>query len=77
LPKSRNEEEIWQITKRLDAILNVLLEIASTPSKPITSTKKIAILYSAGLRPIEISKILGKSLSYVTKELTRMRKKGD
>jgi hypothetical protein len=75
LPKARNEQEIWQLTKRLDAILNVLLETASTPGKPITATRKIAILYSAGLRPIEISRILGKSLSYVTKELTRIRKK--
>ena len=70
----KTEEETWQLAKRLDAIINVLLETANAPSKPITTTRKIAILHTAGLRPIEISRILDKSLTYVTKELTRIRK---
>lgn len=70
----KREEETWQLAKRLDAIINVLLETARVEEKPLSTSKKIAILHTAGLRPIEISRILGKSITYVSVELTRIRK---
>jgi hypothetical protein len=70
----KNEEDTWQLAKRLDAIINVLLETARVENKPLSMSKKIAILHAAGLRPIEISRILGKSVTYVSVELTRIRK---
>ena len=70
----KREEETWQLAKRLDAIINVLLETARVEEKPLATSKKIAILHTAGLRPIEISRILGKSITYVSVELTRIRK---
>jgi len=70
----KREEETWQLAKRLDAIINVLLETARVEEKPLSTSKKITILHTAGLRPIEISRILGKSITYVSVELTRIRK---
>ena len=56
-----NESEI---AKRLDAIIAL---IAQTGDRKIGDS--MVILRNAGLRPTEISKILGKSLSHVTKNL--------
>jgi len=63
------------LVKRLDTIINILLETARPNGKEIRISKRIEILRDAGLRPAEISKILGKSLSHVTKELVLIRKK--
>ncbi len=61
-----NESEI---AKRLDAIIAL---IAQTGDRKIGDS--MVILRNAGLRPTEISKILGKSLSHVTKELALAKK---
>lgn len=70
----RKEYQEWQLVKRLDAIINILLETAESGGKPLSISKRIELLDSAGLRPIEISKLIGKTLTYVTSELTRIRK---
>lgn len=63
-----------KLIDRLDAIISVLLEIAHPQGKEISIVNRIVILYNAGLRPIEISKILGISLTHVSVELARIRK---
>jgi len=72
--RREREQETWQIVKRLNAIINILLETAELEGKPLSISKRIEMLDAAGLRPIEISKILGKTLSYTTTQLTRIRK---
>lgn len=66
--------EIRDAVKRLDAIINILLETSGV-SKPLSMQRRIEILYGAGLRPIEISRILGKSLTNVSVQLNLLRKK--
>ena len=70
----RNEDQEWQLVKRLDAIINILLETAELEGKPLSVSKRIELLDAAGLRPVEISRLMGKTMSYVTVELTRIRK---
>jgi len=72
--KREREQETLQIVKRLDAVINILLETAELKGKPLSMSKRIEMLNAVGLRPIEISKILDKTLSYITAELTRIRK---
>jgi hypothetical protein len=63
-----------QVVKRLDAIINIILETTKLDGKRLSDAKRIELLHTAGLRPIEISRILGKSLSNVGVQLSLMRK---
>lgn len=69
-----NTKQFEDLVKRLDAIISVLLETARPQGKEISIVNRIVILHIAGLRPIEISKILGISMTHVTAELARIRK---
>lgn len=72
--KSTKPEDLEQVLRRLDVLIAILLEIGEKKGKPITISTRVRILSQAGMRPVEISKILGKSLSYVTKEQALLRK---
>jgi hypothetical protein len=77
MSKEETDESILAIrdaVKRLDAIINILFETTGE-QKPISSGRRIEILYSAGLRPIEISRILGKSLANVSMQLGALKRK--
>jgi hypothetical protein len=63
------------ITRRLDAMLNVLLESAHEDGGSISMAKRVEMLHTAGLRPSEIARILGKTATYVNVELTRIKSK--
>jgi hypothetical protein len=67
---SEGESEL--IVRRLDAIIALLV---LTTQKSLS--EKIVALHNAGLRPTEIAEILGKKLSYITKELTLAYKKAE
>lgn len=43
----------------------------------MTTTKKVEILDSAGLRPSEIGKILGISPNFASVTLSKLRKRGE
>jgi hypothetical protein len=77
LPYDSKEKsaEIDKLVNRLDAIINIMLETAGSEGKGLKVAKRIEILSAAGLRPIEISRILGITLSHVTVELTRLRRR--
>jgi hypothetical protein len=63
------------LVKRLDAVINILLETARPEGKKIPAIKSIEILSRAGLRPVEISEILGLSTNYVNVALTSIRRR--
>ncbi len=56
------------VVVRLNAVIALLAQESSKGGRSILS------LSNAGLRPIEIAKILGKSQKYVNKELSLARK---
>jgi hypothetical protein len=61
--------------KRLDALINVLLETARPDGKELKVIDRIRILWSAGLRPIEIARVLGISVNQVNVNLHELRKR--
>ncbi len=67
--------ELKEIVKRLDAILNVLLESSPAEGKKLPMSRRVQLLYQAGLRPSEIARILGKTPSYIAVELSRIKSK--
>jgi len=62
------------LIKRLDAVINVLLETARPNGEEIKVRDKVRILASVGLRPIEIARILGIKVTHVSVELHKLRK---
>jgi len=68
------DQDTHLLMKRLDAIINVLLETARPIGKPISVIDKVRMLSDAGLRPIEIARILGISVTHVNVNLHELRK---
>ncbi len=66
--------DVREAVKRLDAIINILFE-TGPGGKPTPMGRRIEILDSAGLRPIEISRILGISITNVSVRLGQIRKR--
>ena len=63
------------LSKRLDAIIGILLETSRPDGKEIQMKERIRILYNSGLRPIEIARILGIAITNVSTVLGDLRKK--
>lgn len=72
--RNSRKEDTYQVAKRLDAIINILLETARLNGKPLPVAKQIELLHRSGLRPVEIAKILGKSLANISVQLGHMKK---
>jgi len=72
--KSTELVDFARVLERLDVLIAIFLEVGKMNGKPIPIRKRVRILSEAGMRPVEISKILGKSLSYVTKEQALLKK---
>jgi hypothetical protein len=70
------DKDHQDIVKRLDALINVIFETGGKNGTAVQMVTRIRILHQAGMRPVEISKILGKKVAYINKELSRMRKVG-
>jgi DNA-binding CsgD family transcriptional regulator len=65
-----------QIVKRLDVTIALLLRLVGSDGHSLSTREQISALSRLGLRPVEIAGILGKSGTYVNKELSGLRKKG-
>lgn len=71
MPKKESGSEGDPLSKRLDAIIALLVE-----DNERELGENIVTLSNAGLKSLEIAKILGKSDSYIRSELSRKRKQG-
>ena len=69
------DEGLEEITKRLDAIIALLVSTLSPPESPRPLREQIGPLNSAGLGPAHIGRILGKPAKDVASELARIRAK--
>ena len=70
---TNKEINIEEITKRLDVIIYLLIK--QTKEKDETTKKEmIAELFEWGLKDFEIASILGKTRSYVSSEITKLKK---
>jgi len=76
IQEKKELSESEEIVKRLDAILNVLLQQPTADGKKISMLSKVEILKRSGLRNVEIAKILGLKPVTVGVVLNYLRKKG-
>jgi hypothetical protein len=63
--KGKDNADIREVIRKLDAILAVLLESMVEDEKKVSITKRIWLLHTSGLKPSEIARILGKTPTYV------------
>jgi hypothetical protein len=75
--KTSTDDQRDASTKRLDGLLRLIIEaLKSSDSKAFNDGSVARILYSTGLTPTEISKILGKpSATHIAKYLYSQNKK--
>jgi hypothetical protein len=71
-----NKDDFAALMKRLDICIALLLQIVEREAPKLSAKDQIRTLHSLGLRPVEIASVLGKTQSYVNKELVGIRKRG-
>jgi hypothetical protein len=67
-----SDSELESTNRLLRVIISIMLRPAS--ERPTTLRQTIEVLSGLGLRPTEIAKILGRTETYVNKELSGLRK---
>lgn len=69
-------ENLWQkeVLKRLNIIINLLLNQVEHPESQISMVERIRYLSSTGLPPAEIGRVVGKPTNYVGAVLSRAKK---
>jgi len=75
MKKDDLESYILDIKKRLDVLIALILKKELVENRSLTMTELINFLSSFGLKYNEIANICGKSPSYISSELTRLKKK--
>jgi hypothetical protein len=68
------KEQLREITKRLDVLIGLVIQNVQREGKNVNIRGQIQILSGLGLRPAEIAGVLGKSNTFVNKELTLLRR---
>lgn len=69
-----DDENLGEIVKRLDVIISLLVGSIELDGRKLSTRDQIFRLHGLGLRPIEISVILGKKPTFISKELSIKRK---
>jgi hypothetical protein len=72
MTKENEEINVEEVTKRLDVIIYLLLE--QKRQAGVSKKQIINELSTLGLKDWEIARILGKTRSYVSSELTQIKK---
>jgi hypothetical protein len=62
------------ITKRLGVVIALLLRILPKSGDALSLRDQVQLLSDLGIRPKDIADILGKTSTYVNKELVGLRK---
>jgi len=70
-PETNSEDAL---SNRLDIIIMLLLDRQRTQDKKITKADQIRMLYSGGLKSVEIGKLIGWPDSAVRTEISKMRR---
>jgi DNA-binding MarR family transcriptional regulator len=74
---SENTNELKEISRRLGVVITLLLKLNQGGGEGMSQRSIIVELQKLGMGPTEIANILGRTPSYVTKELaTLKRQKG-
>jgi hypothetical protein len=68
------EFQLREITKRLDVLISLVLQTVAHEGRSLSVRDQIRMLSELGLRPVEIAGTLGKTATFVNKELSVLRK---
>lgn len=63
-----------EITKRLGVVIALLLRMVPKSGEALPLREQVRLLSDLGTRPKDIAEILGKTSTYVNKELVSLRK---
>ena len=69
-----NREEIQELNRRLGVVIALLLRSLPTGGDGLSLRDQIRLLSELGVRPKDIAEILGRSSTYISKELVGIRK---
>jgi hypothetical protein len=70
----REFELLDDIKKRLEVMINLLLQSRPRNSEELSLREQIELLHNFGLKPKEISEVLQRSKVYINKEIFELRK---
>ena len=66
------KESIRQLVQRMELVVALMLKLL--PKKELSFKEQVRLLNDLKIRPVDISKMTGRSQGYVNKELTAIRK---
>lgn len=67
-------ENIKQLGQKLDVLAALLLKLIPKNTESLSLKEQIGLLKELGVRPVDISKIIGRSQGHVNKELAGINK---
>ncbi len=76
-PKNNKDEtkyEVAQILARMDVVVALLLRLIPKGVEGLSLREQVRILNNLKIRPVDISKITGRTQSHINKELVSIRK---
>jgi hypothetical protein len=72
--KTKDKDSRDGTTKRLDAIIRLMMDTQRDPSKKVTKNDQVEILHSVGLKDTEIGLIIGQPRNEVASIRTHAKK---
>ena len=66
--------ELAEVNRRLDSVIALLLRSLPKGSDAMLLREQVQLLSDLGVRPKDIANILGRTQTYVSKELSSLRK---
>lgn len=73
-PIGLSNELLTELNKRIGVMISLLLRIVQQEKSSISLKDQVRILDNLGLRPRDIAAILGRTPTYINKELVGIRK---
>jgi hypothetical protein len=72
---NENTNELKEISRRLGIVITLLLRLNQNSSEGMSQRALIAELQKLSMRPVEIASIIGRTSSFVNKELATLKNK--
>jgi len=70
---NENANELKEISRRLGIVITLLLKLNQNTGEGMSQRALIAELQKLGMRPVEIANIIGRTSSFVNKELATLK----
>lgn len=69
------KEILEQLGQKLDVIASLLLKLIPRDFESLSLKEQISLLDGLHIRPVDMSKIIGRPQNYISKELVAIRRK--